>query len=279
MRKPMKTFIMVCTLLAAQPGLIARHNTVASSGISIGVELSQSPLTLAMMHYNKDQWQVASGRDMRQIYTPVLYGLNAGFRIKGIQVGLRLAVGPMRGDDQGSFKSVVNSSDLSNGYTTYLRQTQFLSALAVGKKLQSGKFSFTLNAELPYLHYTEGEYVETVSHITYYSNSTAVNYTFQGNSHYSMPSGSVYGLGAGAECGYRIGRRIELALGFNAWMLRYTYSKPISLTYNTANASYRMDGGLNTRANGSSYYTLQSDAAFWLMSGIMPSFRLHYHLL
>ncbi len=275
----MKTFIIVCTLLAAQPCLIAGHNTVVGSGISIGVELSQSPLTLAMMHYNKDQWQVASGRDMRQIYTPVLYGLSTRINVKGMQFGLRVGVAPMHSDDQGSFQSNVGSSDLANGYTTYLRQAQFFTALSAGKKLKSGNFTFSYSAELPFIHYTEGDYVETVSHITYYSNSTAVNYTFQGNSHYRMPSGSVYGLGAGAECGYRFGRRIELALGCNAWLLRYTFNKPISLTYNTANASYRMDGGLNSRANGTSYYTLQSDASFWLMSGLMPAFRLYYHLL
>ena len=274
-----KVLSLVLCLFAATTTLPAKENTVLNTGLSLGFEVSKSPVSLTMMHYNKLQWQVSSGRDLSLVYTPVFYGLNSQYRIMGFQLGLRLAVAPMRVNDQGSTNTSMNNSNLSNSYTTYLRQAQVLSALSFGKTLQSGNFSFALGAELPYIHYTEGDYTETYSHITYYNNSTAVNYTFQGNSHYRMPSGSVYGFGAGAECAYRIFKRLELALGFNAWMLHYKFNKPIGLTYNTANASYRMDGGLNSRANDTSYYTLQSDAAFWLMSGIMPAFRLHYLFL
>ena len=243
---------------------------------SLGIEVSQSPIGLELMHYNKDQWQTTSANSVQFAYKPIFYGLNARVKVKSLLIGVRFGIAPMQATDSGSFTSNAAGSPMANSHYVKMNQNQMMLSLSVSKRLKAGRFGFLFGAELPFYYFSAGDYIERSHHVTYYSNNQDVSYLFNSSNVYKMPSGMVYGLGGLAEANYTLSKHWMLGIGANVYLLKTAINKRYDMVYNTANASYSQSGNLNYVSKGVTNYSLYNNANFMFISNILPSFKVHY---
>ena len=282
----MKTrlIILCCVLLAvkanAEDSLKVKRccNLLARNEFSVGLEMSQSPIGLELMHYNKDQWQTSSANSVQLAYKPIFFGLNARIKVKSLLLGVRLGIAPMQATDSGSFSNNSFSNPIANSHYVKMNQNQLMLSLSVSKRLKAGRFGFLFGAELPFYYFSTGDYIERSHHVTYYSNSQDVNYMFNGSAVYKMPSGLVFGIGGLAEANYTLSKHWVLGIGASVYLLKTAINKRYDMVYTTANASYSQSGSLTYAAKGVSNYSLYNDARFMFISNILPSFKVHYLL-
>jgi hypothetical protein len=280
----MKTRLMIfcCVLLAvkanADDSLKVKRGCVLlpRNECSVGIEMSQSPIGLELMHYNKDQWQTASANSVQFAYKPIFYGLNARFKVKSLLLGVRFGIAPMQATDSGSFSNNSYNNPIANSHYVKMNQNQMMLSLSVAKRLKAGRFGFLFGAELPFYYFSAGDYVERSHHVTYYSNGQNVNYMYNSSAVYKMPSGVVYGIGGLAEANYTLSRHWFLGIGANVYFLKTSINKKYDMVYTTANASYSQSGNLTGANKGVSNYSLYNDAKFMFISNILPSFKVHY---
>ena len=93
---------------------------------SIGVEVSQSPIGLELMHYNKDQWQTSSANSVQLAYKPIFFGLNARIKVRALLLGVRLGIAPMQATDSGSFSNNSFSNPIANSHYVKMNQNQMM---------------------------------------------------------------------------------------------------------------------------------------------------------
>jgi hypothetical protein len=280
----MKTRLMIfcCVLLAvkanAEDSLKVKRGCILMprNECSLGIEMSQSPIGLELMHYNKDQWQTASANSVQFAYKPIFYGLNARFKVKSLLLGVRFGIAPMQAKDSGSFNSISAGNPIANSHYIKMNQNQMMLSLSVSKRLKAGRFGFMFGAELPFYYFSAGDYIERSHHLTYYSNGQNVSYMFNSSSVYKMPSGMVYGLGGLAEANYNLSKHWVLGIGANVYLLKSVINKRYDMAYNTANASYSQSGILTYASKGVTNYSLYNNANFMFISNILPSFKVHY---
>ena len=280
----MKTRLLIvcCVLMAlnanAEDSLTLKRVCVLLPRIErfIGIEMTQSPIGLELMHYNKDQWQTTSVNSIQVAYKPVFYGLNGRFKVKSFLLGVRFGIAPLQATDSGSFNNNSYSNPIANSHYVKMNQNQLMLSLSVSKKLNAGRFGFLFGAELPFYYFAAGDYIERSHHVTYYSNSQNVNYMFNSSAVYKMPSGLVYGIGGLAEANYTLSRHWFLGVGANVYLLKTSINKKYDMTYSTSNASYSQSGSLTYAAKGVTNYSLYNDAKFMFISNILPSFKVHY---
>ena len=243
---------------------------------TVGIEVTQSPIGLELMHYNKDQWQTTSVNSIQVAYKPVFYGLNGRFKVKSLLLGVRFGIAPIQATDSGSFSSNVSSNPIANSHYVKMNQNQMMLSLSVSKRLKAGRFGFLFGAELPFYYFSAGDYIERSHHVTYYSNGQNVNYMFNSSAVYKMPSGLVFGIGGLAEANYTLSRHWMLGIGASVYLLKTSINKKYDMVYSTANASYGPSGNLTGANRGLSNYSLYNDARFMFISNILPSFKVHY---
>lgn len=277
-----KLLLFACALFAisshAEDSLKVKRRCVLllRNECSIGVEVSQSPIGLELMHYNKDQWQVSSVNSIQFAFKPIFYGLNARFKVKSLLIGARFGIAPMQATDSGSFTSNAAGNPIANSHYVKMNQNQMMLSLSVSKRLKAGRFGFLFGADLPFYYFSAGDYIERSHHVTYYSNNQDVNYMFNSSNVYKMPSGLVYGLGGLAEANYTLSKHWMLGIGANVYLLKSVINKRYDMVYNTANASYNQSGSLTYAAKGVTNYSLYNNANFMFISNILPSFKVHY---
>lgn len=277
-----KLLLFACALFAisshAEDSLKVKRRCVLllRNECSIGVEVSQSPIGLELMHYNKDQWQVSSVNSIQFAFKPIFYGLNARFKVKSLLIGARFGIAPMQATDSGSFTSNAAGNPIANSHYVKMNQNQMMLSLSVSKRLKAGRFGFLFGADLPFYYFSAGDYIERSHHVTYYSNNHDVNYMFNSSNVYKMPSGLVYGLGGLAEANYTLSKHWMLGIGANVYLLKSVINKRYDMVYNTANASYNQSGSLTYAAKGVTNYSLYNNANFMFISNILPSFKVHY---
>ena len=277
-----KLLLFACALFAisshAEDSLKVKRRCILlpRNECSIGIEVSQSPIGLELMHYNKDQWQVSSVNSIQFAFKPIFYGLNARFKVKSLLIGARFGIAPMQATDSGSFTSNAAGNPIANSHYVKMNQNQMMLSLSVSKRLKAGRFGFLFGAELPFYYFSAGDYIERSHHVTYYSNNQDVNYMFNSSNVYKMPSGLVYGLGGLAEANYTLSKHWMLGIGANVYFLKTAINKRYDMVYATANASYSQSGYLTNAAKGVSNYSLYNNANFMFISNILPSFQVHY---
>lgn len=250
-------------------------NILARNEFSVGLEMSQSPIGLELMHYNKDQWQVSSVNSVQFAYKPIFYGLNARLKVKSLLLGVRFGIAPIQARDSGSFTSNVSGNPIANSHDVKMDQNQMMLSLSVSKRLKAGRFGFMFGAELPFYYFSAGDYTERTHHISYYNNQVVYN-VFNSSSVYKMPSGMVYGLGGLAEANYNLSKHWVLGIGANVYLLKSVINKRYDMANSTFSESYNSNGTLSSTNREVSNYSLYNNANFMFISNVLPSFKVHY---
>lgn len=260
--------------------LISGHSLTALKPIvKIGTEVFQTPVNLAMMHYNKYQWQVRSDHDIEKISSPAAYGVFAEFGFPAFSVFTRMGACNMAFNTESSYTSSLNGARTNNASSASLKQHQLLFGIGVKHTHQFNKIMLGLGVEVPLVYHSGGNLTETYSHKRYYQQSQQVNYAFSGINSYAMPSGLTGGLGALIELSFAPDRRLQAGMVLSAGIYRQIIDQTIEMNYMTSSTTYNQDGTLYSNAQGMESYILNSNLKHTFFSRVLPSFRLGYTLL
>lgn len=270
-----KPFLTLSSIL-----LLCSHltGTVISQTIRVGAEVFQSPVTLEMMHFNRNQWQIQSGNDFYRISSPVAYGVFGEYGFGGFTIISRFGYCNMAFSESGRFQTSMSGEAIHNAHSSELKQSQILFSAGLKKSYSIGKVKLGIGAETPFVVYSDGVLTETFDNVRYYAQSNNVNYEFHSTSRYELPSGVAGGLGALMELSYSPVPLIDFGVVVSAGLYRHIINKSTSLEYRTANKSYNYNGTLNTSASGISNYTLDTDLRHTFFSRLLPSFRVSYRI-
>lgn len=266
------------TLLILFYLIIAGANAGIRPTLKFGAEVFQSPVSLPMMHFNKDQWQVRSENDVDKITNPAAYGVFAEIGFPAFSVFTRMGACNMAFKTESNFVTSLNGERIQNASSSSLKQHQLLFSLGVKRIHMFNKVSLGFGLEIPMVWHSTGELTESFSNKRYYAQSQQVNYEFKSSSYYAMPSGLTAGLGALIELSYTPVKRIQLCLLLSSGIYRQLIDQTIEMTYITENASYKTDGTLNSKASGLDSYTMHSEFKHTFFSRILPAFRVAYVL-
>lgn len=256
--------------------LCAQEQTPAQSPLSIGIDLSISPLTYEMISLPDAAGYSSTSNDVPSPKKPVMPGLFVQLPIRNILGEFRVAYA----NHNNTNSYFVNNESATNKFTSqssYNVKFQTLNlALGIKRVLKFNQFKFSSGIEIPFYFYSKSQ----LKYSNVFTDNSDPNVRRENilENITDNPSGMATGLNLNLELRHAMGKKLEISLGIQHSLLLFKYKKNTTeVSYQTENNYYKNGPTVSNKANPVTWYS-SSDDKMHKYTAMTPFLRLYYHL-